>query len=818
MKKVLPLFVLLLAFHTALLAQSVPQGMKYQAVARDTKGQVLTDRPLDLRIQLYSHPERREIAYSEIHHVTTNALGLFSVTIGEGLSERSDFTQIPWGDEEIWMEISVRLEGESDFTILSDSKMLSVPYAFHAATADALSGASHGGRGQSVSDTTLFWTIGGNKNIDPTRHKLGTLNLRDLVVVTGNTERMRVLSGGDINIIRNLNIGLSLAVGTTLTVGTNLTVGNNVLLNGAGGKTDIMGELKVYNGASTYLTGLLTVEKNTTLLADVNIYGLTKFTNPTQSTSPMNGAVVVAGGEGIMGNLNVGGDFSLGGSATFGGAIHISNTTQSDTTNTGALIVDGGVGIAKNLNVGGMMSVKGSSPGFMVKVQNKDPNAGDGIEIRLGRNHPAWNGSSYLNLTNPGTELFTDAINKVTAWINGTGYQPSDLVSMIPGAFLAGTACNLVNYLNNQLSSAIGLPLSVPETNIPGTPLQLFGGICFGFEIAGDDYNLGCVPPIGIPALKVPEIPLLPSIPDLPCSGLPSFSTPVLSFSNVSNSLTNSNQFLSFKDKDNRELGSVRAESVTNWQARYFDGTYFIGLMAEVAGIDFVSGTAGAIAAYTNIASAYNQIGVEYASGHGDYAEWLPRLNPAERIGDGDIVGVRGGQITKDLTDAEQVMAVSLKPIILGNAPAADREPLGNKIAFMGQIPVKVIGSVEIGDYIVGCISTPGYGKAVKPSAMTTDEAKRIVGRSWETNLQNGPKMVNTVIGIDNGHFLTMIQDDRKRMEDMETRLKALENKLMMMPDQGSNLNDSAQAFISEKGFSEKSDKENRETRGNGKK
>ena len=101
---------------------------------------------------------------------------------------------------------------------------------------------------------------------------------------------------------------------------------------------------------------------------------------------------------------------------------------------------------------------------------------------------------------------------------------------------------------------------------------------------------------------------------------------------------------------------------------------------------------------------------------------------------------------------------------------------------------------------------------------MTTDEAKRIVGRSWETNLQNGPKMVNTVIGIDNGHFLTMIQDDRKRMEDMETRLKALENKLMMMPDQGSNLNDSAQAFISEKGFSEKSDKENRETRGNGKK
>ena len=95
-------------------------------------------------------------------------------------------------------------------------------------------------------------------------------------------------------------------------------------------------------------------------------------------------------------------------------------------------------------------------------------------------------------------------------------------------------------------------------------------------------------------------------------------------------------------------------------------------------------------------------VGVAYESGSGDYAEWLERLDPKENISAGDIIAVIGGQITKDLTNAQQVMAVSHRPIVLGNIPAEGKNYLGNNIAFMGQIPVKIMGPVKTGDYIVG--------------------------------------------------------------------------------------------------------------------
>ena len=47
--------------------------------------------------------------------------------------------------------------------------------------------------------------------------------------------------------------------------------------------------------------------------------------------------------------------------------------------------------------------------------------------------------------------------------------------------------------------------------------------------------------------------------------------------------------------------------------------------------------------------------GVVYASGNGDYAEWLEKANIDEEINKTDVVGVKGGKITKNTEDAEQV-------------------------------------------------------------------------------------------------------------------------------------------------------------------
>ena len=182
-------------------------------------------------------------------------------------------------------------------------------------------------------------------------------------------------------------------------------------------------------------------------------------------------------------------------------------------------------------------------------------------------------------------------------------------------------------------------------------------------------------------------------------------------------------------------------------------------------------------------------LGVEYASGHGDYAEWLERANPNEYLTAGDIVAVKGGKITRDLTEVEQIMVVSHKPIILGNVPEKGEDYLGNNVAFMGQVPVKVMGSVRTGDYIVANSEFKGYGKAIHPENMTSKDHTLAVGRSWEERPNEGPKMVNTVVGVHNGDWARIMMKLEQKQRLYETKFNAIEARVR-------ELNKKAEVFL----------------------
>ena len=149
-----------------------------------------------------------------------------------------------------------------------------------------------------------------------------------------------------------------------------------------------------------------------------------------------------------------------------------------------------------------------------------------------------------------------------------------------------------------------------------------------------------------------------PAIPGIPCpSGEPNFNflMPNISLLDVPKSLTNENQFIAFTDENDRQLGAIRAESITNWCDRYLDLNYFMTVLNSFAGVTEISldpvalastgvkyGINGATVLFT-LVNAYNSIGVECSSGFGDYAEWLERIDHNEQIHTGDIVGVIGG-------------------------------------------------------------------------------------------------------------------------------------------------------------------------------
>ena len=120
-------------------AQNIPRGMKYQAVARDLKGEVLANAKIELRINLLSKKGGNQFShYSELHAVITNQLGLFTLTVGGGKAESGDFDKVPWSNSDIWMEIQIKKGGDADFTSISNSQLLAVPYAYYAATAGEL--------------------------------------------------------------------------------------------------------------------------------------------------------------------------------------------------------------------------------------------------------------------------------------------------------------------------------------------------------------------------------------------------------------------------------------------------------------------------------------------------------------------------------------------------------------------------------------------------------------------------------------------------------------------------------------------------------
>jgi hypothetical protein len=174
-----------------------------------------------------------------------------------------------------------------------------------------------------------------------------------------------------------------------------------------------------------------------------------------------------------------------------------------------------------------------------------------------------------------------------------------------------------------------------------------------------------------------------------------------------------------------------------------------------------------------------NSIGVTYQSASGDYAEYLVRANINEELSFGDIVGVKGGKISKNTIGAEKMMVVSFKPIVLGNMPQANREKEYEKVAFMGQVPVKVFGKVNIGDYIVPRGYNDGTGIAIEPSKMNAKDINNIVGVAWEKAGNNGSfNMINVVVGLNVNDNNFLVEKLEKQVSNQAVEINELKQQI----------------------------------------
>jgi hypothetical protein len=546
-KPIVYVFACVLAVST-LYAQTIPQGMRYQAVARDLSGQIIANQAIDLRIQLQHDASSYQLYYSEVHRVVTNQFGLFSLVIGEGTVEQGSFKDIPWETDNIWMDIAIKTDKDTQFTSISNSKLLAVPYAYHAGTAGKLSGRDSNNDNAKEGVPSQNWSLFGNARTNPDKDRLGTSDSTDFVLMTNNKERLRITSKGQL--ITADGVGLNLG-----------------------------GNLKVRGDS-------VNIDKD--LFVGRNVY------------------------------LNTSDEFSPRGQT-----INYGNFTSR-----GQVTIQTTLAGADNLYDSYPLRVEGAQQGIAVKVN-------------------AYRGNANNFVT------FWDA-EGIQGRIEG---QSSDELH------------NSFRFIWDNVMAGLDEAFVVAEGIACGTQLDL------------------------------------------------------------------------------AEVGVMVAE-----------GASMYAKWLELA------------------ISAENNVGVAFESGSGDYAEWLEKASPAETFSFGDIVGVSGGKISKSMSNASHYLVVSKSPIVLGNMPPAGRQNDYEKIAFIGQVPVKVRGRVNIGDYIIASDLNDGFGIAVSSKEIQLNQFERIVGVAWsEAKSESGFSMVNTAVGINTNDVVLKL----KQQEEEITSVKYQMNKII---------------------------------------
>jgi hypothetical protein len=179
------LYKILTTLVIVLLVQSIiaqaPQGLNYQAVARDAAGKLLDNQAITVRLTIIQGSATGTEVYAETHAKTTNQLGLFTLTIGQGTitAPGTAFNSIDWSTGNYWLQVELKMGGGS-YTNMGTSQLLSVPFAFYADEAyNAKRFTLTGTSGQTLRHNGTTWVAATNLHNNGTNVGIGTTSPDD---------------------------------------------------------------------------------------------------------------------------------------------------------------------------------------------------------------------------------------------------------------------------------------------------------------------------------------------------------------------------------------------------------------------------------------------------------------------------------------------------------------------------------------------------------------------------------------------------------------------------------------------------------------
>jgi hypothetical protein len=125
-------YFLVIAVLTAfnLMAQP-PQAFNYQAVVRNSSGEIIANQLVGVRINIRNTSAAGAIIYQESHSQTTNAYGLLNLKVGAGTPNIGAFSTIDWRNNAKFIEVLVDVSGGTNYISMGTSELVSTPYALY---------------------------------------------------------------------------------------------------------------------------------------------------------------------------------------------------------------------------------------------------------------------------------------------------------------------------------------------------------------------------------------------------------------------------------------------------------------------------------------------------------------------------------------------------------------------------------------------------------------------------------------------------------------------------------------------------------------
>ncbi|MCB0807333.1 MAG: tail fiber domain-containing protein [Bacteroidales bacterium] len=441
------LLILCFLFLFSGMVAQTPQGISYQAVARDAGGDLLASTNVGLRISI-TNGNGGTLLYRETHNTNTNSLGLFTLTVGGGTPVSGNFTTINWSGTTPWLHVELDPAGGTNYVDMGTSQMLSVPYALHSKSSAAVSGStgsiskfvSPGSLGNSViTENNNNIGIGitspysklyvkGNENIPQliVEGPSAQTNINPLIKLIKNGSEVMWINSDD---FRNVFVGYQSGISNNSTGGGIFNLNLGIFAgasNTVGSKNVAAGGLALYNNVGA---------SGSTAIG----YYAMRNANSTTATSLTNNVAV--GYEALSGSANPAANTGVRNTA-IGSTVLKNNTSGTDNTGCGYLSLSA-------VTTGKQNTVAGSNALIFSETGN------DNTAMGFGSQYSTYTGFRNTSLgSNSMLITSTGSYNTAVGYNTGANTE-SFFNTTCVGIDATATASNMVR-LGNVFVTSIG--------------------------------------------------------------------------------------------------------------------------------------------------------------------------------------------------------------------------------------------------------------------------------------------------------------------------------------------------------------------------